>query len=152
MFDRRIFHRDLSKLFSKVILFFISFYLIFVTIAVYINFSYFLIFAPLVITLMFMFSKKLLLEINFEESNQSIEFVFLQFVFFKRRHIFQVVDISYSYQEEQTSRLAYNFVFRVFCYERLIFSRYHDLDGMNQNDVEDIISEFKLLGIKEIYS
>lgn len=151
MFNRSIFHRDLSRLLSRVIIIFISFYSIILAIAVYINFSYFLIFAPIVVTLTFLFSKKLLLEINFDESNQRIEFVFLQFVFFKRRQIFQVADISYSYQEEQTSRLAYNYVFRVFYNERVVFSRYHDLDGMNDNDVENIISEFKLLNIQETH-
>ena len=150
MFNRIIFYRDLSKLLFRVIIIFISFYSIIIAIAVYINFSYFLIFVPIVVTLVFLFSKKLLLEISFDESNQTIEFVFLQFVFFKRRQIFKAADITYSYQEEQTSRLAYNYVFKVICTERLVFSRYHDLDGMNENDVDQIISEFKSFGIKEI--
>lgn len=151
MLTKSLFYRSPLKLLSRAILVFVSFYVVYLTIVVFTNFSYFLILAPIVVVLIFTLSKRLLLEINIDESNQNIEFVFLQFIFFKRRQIFYVRDISYSYQEERTSRLAYNYVFRVFCNERLVFSRYHDLDGMNQNDVENIMSEFKLLDIQETY-
>lgn len=105
---------------------------------------------PVCLLIVFWISNKFLLSIEYEKITNKLKIVTLNFIFIKQTDFFLIDNLSYSYKNEKTSRLATSYIFRVYFNEKNIFNRYHGLDGLNKTDVEKIIKEFKKLGIKEI--
>ncbi|WP_288984317.1 hypothetical protein [uncultured Flavobacterium sp.] len=93
-------------------------------------------------------TNQILLEVYYND-NTKIYVTTLKFIFFKSKKEYFVHSLSYTLQEEFTSRLTRGDVFRIYYKDCEIFKRNNQLDGLTDEDVSNIINEFKMIGINK---
>jgi hypothetical protein len=144
-----IYNLTLIDFIRKSLFLFIKFYLLFFIITAFITgISNFSLFFPIIIFLIFILTNQILLEVYYND-NTKIYVTTLKFIFFKSKKEYFVHSLSYTLQEEFTSRLTRGDVFRIYYKDCEIFKRNNQLDGLTDEDVSNIINEFKMIGINK---
>ena len=114
---------------------------------------FFILLVPFFIDILFFILNKLLISVKLvidSDFQKYIEITTLKIFFVKECYKYPIDRLSYSLTQEKVSRLTKGNVFRIYFDANEIFKRHHELDGLNDNDILNIIDEFNNLEIKEI--